>query len=69
MYPVRLTLILDKAERDALRVLAQREYRDPRQQAAVLIRDGLAQRGLLAAEATKATASSAVIQPAEQEPH
>jgi hypothetical protein len=41
---------LDDCERKALRDLAEREDRDPRQQAARFIREGLRREGLLAGE-------------------
>jgi hypothetical protein len=43
----RVMVTLRRDEREALRVLAQQERRDPRDQAALLIRGGLEQRGLL----------------------
>jgi hypothetical protein len=43
----RLTIILDRAEKNALRKLSLNEFRDIRQQAAVIIRDELTRRGLL----------------------
>jgi len=45
----RLTIPLDDNEKNALFVLAKREYRDPRSQAALLIREALQNLGLLAA--------------------
>jgi hypothetical protein len=42
-----LKVYLDDAERDALKNLARNERRDPRSQAALLIRDGLQRAGLL----------------------
>ncbi len=47
----RLTIYLPINERDALYQLARREYRNPREQAAVIIRHELERRGLLAVEA------------------
>lgn len=43
----RVTIILQQDEREALRVLAEQERRDPRQQAALCIRRELERRGLL----------------------
>jgi len=43
----RIYITLDKAESYALGKLAEREYRDSRQQAALLIRHGLEQAGVL----------------------
>lgn len=49
----RLTIILDAAEKIALRKLSLYERRDIRQQAAVIIRDELTERGLLQAQPTE----------------
>jgi hypothetical protein len=46
----RMMIALDGKERSALIELAERERRDPRQQAAVIIRCELIRRGLLKAE-------------------
>jgi hypothetical protein len=46
----RMMIALDGKERSALIELAERERRDPRQQAAVIIRRELVRRGLLKAE-------------------
>ena len=46
-----LNLVLGDKERDALSVLAEREYRDPRAQAALIIRRELERVGLLPANA------------------
>jgi hypothetical protein len=43
----RITISLQDPEKMALRVLAETEYRDPRQQAALIIRQELERRGLL----------------------
>jgi hypothetical protein len=43
----RITVTLQQEEVAALGMLAEQERRDPRDQAAVLIRQGLEQRGLL----------------------
>ncbi len=43
----RITVSLEPQERDALFEMAQRERRDPRAQAALLIRNGLEQARLL----------------------
>ncbi len=48
MQTIRLTFTLQKDEKDALRILAAREYRDYRAQAALIIRQELERRGLLA---------------------
>jgi hypothetical protein len=45
----RITLTLRDDEKTALITLAAREFRDPRMQAALLIRRGLEQRGLIEA--------------------
>ena len=47
MLPSRVTVHLNPREINALLELAQREYREPRAQAAILIREALEQRGLL----------------------
>ncbi len=47
----KLVISLDGDERSALTMLAERERRDPRAQAALLIRNELIERGLLAADA------------------
>lgn len=46
----RITLTLDPIEKKALSVLAEREFRDPRAQAALIIRQELERHGLLQAE-------------------
>lgn len=46
----RMTIQLPISERDALFQLARREYRNPREQAAVIIRRELERRGLLPAD-------------------
>ncbi|MGA7192109.1 MAG: hypothetical protein WBW94_00655 [Anaerolineales bacterium] len=43
----RITLSLESVEKDALVVLAEKEFRNPRQQAALIIRQELERRGLL----------------------
>jgi hypothetical protein len=42
-----ITICLKPTEKDALRTLAEQEYRDPRAQAALIIRAELQRRGLL----------------------
>jgi hypothetical protein len=51
---VRITIPLSEASGDALRVLASREYRDPRQQAKYLLEQTIRERsaGALPAEPT-----------------
>ena len=44
---IRLTVMLEPDERQALLALAEKERRDPRQQAAVIIRQELERLGLL----------------------
>ncbi len=44
----RITITLKSNEVDALIILADREFRDPRDQAALIIRQELERRGLLA---------------------
>jgi hypothetical protein len=46
----RINVTLKASERDALRVLAKREFRDPRAQAALIIRRALEAAGLLPTE-------------------
>ena len=50
--PSRITIVFAQGERAALDELARREYRDVRQQAAVIIRRELQRRGLLPADDT-----------------
>ena len=45
----RITVTLTTQERDALRALAEKELRDTRAQAALIIREELQRRGLLEA--------------------
>lgn len=47
---MRVTIYLEQEEREALTHLAQRERRDPRDQAALMIREDLQRRGLLPVE-------------------
>lgn len=48
----RITISLKELERTALRALAEKEFRDPRQQAALIIRQELERRGLLTVQNT-----------------
>ena len=50
----RVTIPLKAVERDALRILAEREFRDPQAQAAIIIRRELERAGLLPANCTDA---------------
>lgn len=43
----RLTIVLEPDENSALRTLAKNEFREPRAQAALIIRSELERRGLL----------------------
>lgn len=43
----RITITLNEQEKSALRALSEIEFRDPRQQAALIIRQELERRGLL----------------------
>lgn len=43
----QITITMKSTEKDALRMLAEREYRDLRSQAALIIRRELERRGLL----------------------
>jgi hypothetical protein len=46
----RIMITVSEDEKKALCALAENEYRDPRQQAALLIREELQRRGLLAVD-------------------
>lgn len=46
----RITITLGQIERDALRALAEREFREPRAQAALIVRAELERLGLLVRE-------------------
>jgi hypothetical protein len=46
--PTRIYIKMTRAESIALGALAEREHRDPRDQAALLVREGLIGRGVLA---------------------
>jgi hypothetical protein len=50
----RITVTLQADEHEALRELSERERRNPRDQAALLIRENLQRLGLLAAESQPA---------------
>ncbi len=60
---IKFTVILKSEERAALIELAQRERRDPRSQAACLIRDGLQVRGLLPTDTPPISSSAQPQQP------
>lgn len=62
----RIILTLNQDEREALGALAQRERRDPRAQAALLLREILIARGFLPAESP--TPITAMAQPAQAVP-
>jgi len=47
---IRLQIRLDETTLKVLQELARREYRDPRQEAGLLIREALEKRGLLSCE-------------------
>jgi hypothetical protein len=51
---LRITIPLTEDTGDALRLLASREYRDPRNQARLLLVEALRARGALPAESTVA---------------
>ena len=53
MQTTRLILTVPKREKDALRFLADKEYRDYRAQAALIIRSELERLGLLVKEEPK----------------
>jgi hypothetical protein len=55
----RINITLKANERDALRELAEREFRDPRAQAALIIRRELGRMGLLPFTADKPPAETA----------
>ena len=46
----QITIFLKTTEKAALRLLAEQEFRDPRAQAALIIRQELERRGLLSAQ-------------------
>ena len=46
----QITIILKSTEKDALQILAEQEFRDTRAQAALIIRQELERRGLLATQ-------------------
>ena len=54
----RITISLRESEKSALRVLAERQFRDPRAQAALIIRRELERYGLLETESEQVTPSS-----------
>jgi hypothetical protein len=51
----KIMIDLELPEREALITLAQRERRDPRDQAALFVRDGLQRAGLLPTDTTPPT--------------
>ena len=53
----RITITLSDEEKTALRSLSEKEFRDPRMQAAFIIRESLVQHGLLATTPSKSTHS------------
>ena len=55
----RITLTLNPLEKKALIVLAEKEFRDPRAQAALIIRQELERRGLLVSEQNLESAGKA----------
>jgi hypothetical protein len=63
----KLVIFIPNQESDALRALAEQEYRDPRAQAALIIRQELERRGLLAAATDRPPQpADAQVQPAPQ---
>jgi hypothetical protein len=52
MSPSRISIPVRPDEAKALLDLAQQQYRDPRRQAALLVREGLQRAGVLPAEPT-----------------
>jgi hypothetical protein len=62
----RITICLTDLEKTALRTLAEKEFREPRAQAALIIRQELERRGLISKEQT--TDSNYRTQPAANEP-
>ena len=54
----RMTVYMTPQERDAISTIARDEYRDIRQQAAILIRDELTRRGMLSQEQPTEPATS-----------
>ncbi len=57
----RLTLTLPLIERDALIQLAEREYRDPRAQAALIIRNELERLGLVVTSDAQANQAGPIL--------
>jgi len=64
----RIPIMLDERDIHALSRLAKHEYRDIRQQAAILIRQELERRGLLAATNQPAQDETAEVQNAADQP-
>lgn len=58
----RITVPLQADERRALQELSERERRNPRDQAALLLRERLIERGLLPTDAPTPAASAAQVQ-------
>jgi len=56
----KLTITLERGEKEALFELARTEHRDPRMQAALFIRSGLESHGMLAADKEPLPAGEAV---------
>lgn len=57
----KLVIYFPKQVLDALRMLAEREYRDPRSQAALIIRDELNRMGLLEATGTETDTNDVIL--------
>ena len=56
----RFYIVLSEEERTALQTMADQERRDPRMQAALLVRQGLEQAGLVQGLSLAATATQAI---------
>lgn len=55
----RITITLDEKEKSALHALSKSELREPRQQAALIIRQELERRGLLGVQVSHTLSKSA----------
>jgi len=58
---IRITIILSEQEKNALRVLANKEFRDPRAQAAFIIRRELEKQGLVERPALESVTDKSII--------
>lgn len=63
----RISIMLDEKDALALSILARREYRDLRQQAAILIHDELVRQGLLPKTPIEANSSNETLRLTDHE--